>query len=299
MKVLYAVSRDETLNVRMAKSAYDKSVKDTTDLFYLCIYALVKVTRISLEDAENRKSKYLPTELDKSFTPSLYENSIIQGVETNSYFKNKIDKLLLQNKISHDFAKNIYSEFLKEESYQNYIKGEKTDEAHLDILLEFFRFCRKNEFFNDVMEENYISWIDDKSVVVGTMKKVLKSDTSSDSLFDRHKPDMQIVEDFGKELLGMTFEEDDELLDIIKPILENWDHERLAIIDMILIKMAIIEFLNFETIPVKVTLNEYVEISKMYSTPKSKEFVNGILDKILKKLQSEDKVSKQGRGLLD
>jgi N utilization substance protein B len=149
------------------------------------------------------------------------------------------------------------------------------------------------------MEENYISWIDDKSVVVGTMKKVLKSDTSSDSLFDRHKPDMQIVEDFGKELLGMTFEEDDELLDIIKPILENWDHERLAIIDMILIKMAIIEFLNFETIPVKVTLNEYVEISKMYSTPKSKEFVNGILDKILKKLQSEDKVSKQGRGLLD
>ena len=194
---------------------------------------------------------------------------------------------------------NIYSEFLKEESYQNYIKGEKTDEAHLDILLEFFRFCRKNEFFNDVMEENYISWIDDKSVVVGTMKKVLKSDTSSDSLFDRHKPDMQIVEDFGKELLGMTFEEDDELLDIIKPILENWDHERLAIIDMIFIKMAIIEFLNFETIPVKVTLNEYVEISKMYSTPKSKEFVNGILDKILKKLQSEDKVSKQGRGLLD
>lgn len=299
MKVLYSVSRDETLNLRMAKSAYDKSVRDTNELFLLCLYAFVKVAKVSTEDAEKRKTKYLPSEIDKHFQPSLYENPIIQGIEQNNYFKSKIDKLLLPNKVSSDFSKNVYYEFLKEEAYLNYIKGEKDHQAHLDILLELFRFCRKSEFFNDVMEENFINWIDDKSVVVGTIKKILKSDTSEEDLFDQHKADVAIVEDFGKELLALTFEEEDELLEIIKPTLENWDHERLAIIDMILIKMSLIEFLNFETIPVKVTLNEYVEISKMYSTPKSKEFINGILDKLLKSLLSEGKINKEGRGLLD
>jgi len=299
MKVLYSVSRDETLNMKMAKSAYDKSVRDTYDLFLMCLYAFIKITKVSTEDAEKRKSKYLPSEVDKNFTPRLYENAKIQGLEDNKYFRLKIDKMNLPNKISSDFSKNIYYEFLKEEAYQTYIAGEKSEEADLEILLELFRFCRKSEFFNDVMEEHYISWIDDKSVVVGTIKKILKSDTSVENLFDKHKPDNLIVEDFGKELLEETFEEDDELLDIIKPILENWDHERLAILDMILIKMAIMEFLKFKTIPVKVSLNEYVEISKMYSTPKSKEFVNGILDKVLKQLQADNRIIKEGRGLVD
>ncbi len=299
MKVLYAVSRDESLTKRKAFTAYDKSISDTFDLFLLCLYAFIKVTRVSTEDAEKRKTKYLPSEIDKDFKPTLYENPIIQGIESSKFFNTRIEKLLFPSKVTKDFCNTVYYEFLKEESYQNYIQSEKSDQAHLDILLELFRFCRKNEFFNDVMEENYVSWIDDKSVVVGTIKKVLKSDTSNENLFETHQPDDLIVEDFGKNLLKLTYEEEEELLELIKPTLQNWDHERLAILDMILIKMAIIEFLNFETIPVKVSLNEYVDISKIYSTPKSKEFINGILDKILKSLDSESKIKKEGRGLLE
>ena len=89
------------------------------------------------------------------------------------------------------------------------------------------------------------------------------------------------------------------LLEIIKPLLKNWDHERLALIDMILIKMAILELLEFKTIPTKVTINEYVEVSKAYSTPKSKDFINGILDKVLKELSDAGKIVKEGRGLID
>jgi N utilization substance protein B len=299
MKILYAISRDESLKIRDAKFSYSKSVSDTFDLFILCLYAFVKVARVSMDDADNRKTKYLPTALDKIFSPTLYENPIIQGLESSSFFNKQIEKKNLSASVSKDFCKNIYYEFLKEEAYLTYLKEEKTDQAHLDILLELFRFCRKSEFFNDVMEENFINWIDDKSVVVGTMKKVLKSDTSSPNVFEKHNPDEQIVEDFGMNLLKNTFEEEEELLDLIKPKLENWDHERLAIIDMILIKMAIVEFLNFETVPVKVTLNEYVDISKIYSTPKSKEFINGILDKLYKELDAEGKINKSGRGLLN
>lgn len=299
MKNLYSVSRDETLNLRKAKTAYHKSVQDTYDLFLFCTYALVKICRYAEEDNDKRKSKYLPTEIDKKFTAKLYQNPIIQAIEENKFFSSIVDKKEFATKASKDFSQNIYNEFLKEEAYTNYILEESTKESHLALLLELFRFCRKNEFFNDVMEEQFINWIDDKSLVVGTIKKILKSLPADHNVFEDHTPDPEIVEEFGQELLEAVFEEDDELLEIVKPVLENWDHERLAIIDMISIKMAVMEFLRFETIPVKVSLNEYVEISKIYSTPKSKEFVNGILDKILKKLQAEDKVKKAGRGLIE
>ena len=299
MKNLYSVSRDETLDLRKTKSAYNKSIEDTYDLFLFCTYTLVKICRFSEEDFEKRKTKYLPTAVDKKFTAKLYRNPIIQALEENKAFTTIAEKKNFAVKASNDFTQNIYNEFLKEEAYTNYILADSSDKDHLDLLLELFRFCRKNEFFNDVMEEQFINWIDDKSLVVGTIKKVLKCLPTEENVFDNHKPDPEIVEEFGLELLEAVFEEDDELLEIIKPVLENWDHERLAIIDMISIKMAVMEFLRFETIPVKVSLNEYVEISKIYSTPKSKEFVNGILDKILKQLVSEDKVKKAGRGLLE
>ena len=96
-----------------------------------------------------------------------------------------------------------------------------------------------------------------------------------------------------------VFYEDEVLHGIIEPILKNWDADRVAIIDMILLKMALTEFTNFPSIPTKVTLNEFVEISKMYSTEKSKDFINGVLDRLLKKLNAEGKIKKAGRGLLE
>lgn len=94
-------------------------------------------------------------------------------------------------------------------------------------------------------------------------------------------------------------EQEETLEQLIEPTLKNWDMERLAVLDVIIIKMALVEFLYFPTIPTKVTLDEYVDISKEYSTPKSKDFVNGILDKLMKTLAEEGKIKKEGRGLLE
>ncbi len=299
MKMLYAMGRDESLNLKSAVAAYNSSVQATYDLYMLTMYAFTKICRVSTEDEENRKKKYIPSDIDKIFTAKLYENPIITYVDKSAYMSKKAEKLYFQNAVTADFVRKVYADFSKEDAYTEYIKSEDTLENHLNLLLELFRFCRKNEYFNDVLEESYINWIDDKSLVIGTVKKTLKALPTDLNIFEEHLPDPEIVDDFGKTLLELTCEEDDELLDYIKPVLENWDHERLAIIDMILIKMALIEFMNFKTIPVKVSLNEYVEISKIYSTPKSKEFVNGILDKLLKKLQADNKILKEGRGLVD
>ncbi|NJN34227.1 MAG: transcription antitermination factor NusB, partial [Saprospiraceae bacterium] len=104
---------------------------------------------------------------------------------------------------------------------------------------------------------------------------------------------------FGEELLTKTYKNDEELLNEIEPMLKNWDAERVATLDMILMKMALAELLYFPTIPTKVTINEYVDLSKMYSTDKSKDFVNGIMDRLMKKLKEMGGIVKEGRGLVE
>ncbi|MEN9610350.1 MAG: hypothetical protein RLZZ628_1164, partial [Bacteroidota bacterium] len=170
---------------------------------------------------------------------------------------------------------------------------------HSPILLELYRFLCGNETFNEVMEDHFPAWIDDKTLFVGATKKLLKALPKVDELVSDYEEEDMLTLKFGEQLLVKTVKKDAEILEYIKPMLQNWDADRVAVIDMILLKMATSELIDFPTIPTKVTLNEYVDLSKVYSTDKSKEFVNGILDKLLKKLKEEGKVSKEGRGLVE
>ena len=156
-----------------------------------------------------------------------------------------------------------------------------------------------NESFNDLIEDHYPLWQDDKSLVLGAVKKTLKALPTDERFFDEYLPSDETVKDFGEKLLSKVTTNNDKLLEIIEPTLKNWDVERVAIIDMILLKMAICELMNFPTIPTKVTLNEFVDISKQYSTDKSKDFINGILDRLMKQLHDSGKIVKEGRGLIE
>jgi len=148
------------------------------------------------------------------------------------------------------------------------------------------------------MEDHYGTWQDDKSVVVGSVKKTLKRVPELDDAFIKDfYPSDETVNEFGFQLLVRTLQGDQALLDLITPTLKNWDSERLAIIDMILLKMATCEFTGFESIPTKVTINEYIDIAKNYSTAKSKDFINGVLDRIMKDLEEAGSIKKSGRGL--
>ena len=152
--------------------------------------------------------------------------------------------------------------------------------------------------FNETIEDHYVSWDDDESLVVGAMKKIIKSlDQDEYDFLKDYIPDDETVKEFGETLLIATVKNDKSLVELITPFLENWELERVAAIDLIMLKMAVTEILRIESIPTKVTLNEYVEISKIYSTEKSKEFINGILDRIINKLNNENKIIKTGRGL--
>ncbi|NJO87361.1 MAG: transcription antitermination factor NusB [Lewinella sp.] len=130
-------------------------------------------------------------------------------------------------------------------------------------------------------------WDEDKSLIIGAPQKTIKALPVGKDFYKEYQTPSETVTEYGDQLLKKLHEADAALLEKIKPVLQNWDADRVAIIDMILLKMALAEFLFFPGIPPTVSLNEYLEISKLYSTDKSKEFINGVLDKLLKQLQAE------------
>ncbi len=298
MQLLFSVNRDQELTIEEAKKRYWKYIDDTFNLYLLNLNTLIKVTQVSTKDSERRKKKHLPSDIDKVFKDKLYNNSLIKNLDQNTSFQKRIAQLGFNQSVNADYYETIYNEFAKKQEYIDYITKPSKNKDHLDIILELYRFCRQNELFNEIMEDHYGTWYDDKSVVVGATKKTLKVlPSEDDEFFLIHKGDDETVNEFGYNLFERTMTSDEQLLKHIEPNLTNWDSERIAIIDMILMKMALCEMLGFSTIPTKVTINEYVEIAKNYSTAKSKEFINGVLDKMMKDFEQDGLINKSGRGV--
>ncbi|MEM6319942.1 MAG: transcription antitermination factor NusB [Bacteroidota bacterium] len=301
MQCLYAISRDNVLksDVRLSTTVYRESINQSYELYLFNLLQIREITKYSLKDEAHRKKKHLPSDFDKNFSAKLYKNPLIQSLVGDEQFelilrKSKVDKFL-----SEDNTRLLYIEFAKTPEYKSYLNNSNTtNRDHLNILLFLFKYSIGGETYNDLMDDYFSNWWDDKSLVVGAMKKTLKALPLESDYIEGLRPGFDTVTEFGEALLQDVFLKDVQLLEIIEPTLKNWDAERVAIIDMILLKMALSELLNFPTIPTKVTLNEFVEIAKLYSTDKSKDFINGILDRLLKKLNKEGAIVKEGRGLV-
>lgn len=299
MQLLYAHDRDSLLKDKEVINAYHNELTKSYDLFLFNLYVIIRVADCSTIDGKKRKSKHLPNEVDKIFSNKLYTNDIISAAAVNKILTKKFDDLKFESKVNDDYIYKIYDEFSKKEEYLEFLKNDINHEQLVELLLELYRFCRQDEYFNEMLEDSYYNWLDDKSLVVGSVKKYLKANPADGhELIDSFKPDEETTIDFGLNLLKQALANKESNMAIIIPVLENWDHERLAIIDTIFLRMALTEMLDFPTIPSKVTLNEYVELAKQYSTVKSKEFINGILDKLMKDLEEKGKLNKEGRGLI-
>lgn len=298
MQMLYSANRDEKLTYNHIERAYKQRVDNSYKTYLFNLFFLTKIAGHARHDEDGRKSKLLPGEEDLNFKSILASNPAIDSLTNNSGFFQLLREYKLMSSVNQDIARQLYLSFAEGPEYKAYVaKPVASLKEHNDMLSELYRFCAKHELFHDSIEDIFPNWIDDDSLVMGATKKTLKKLPVDEFFFKEFKPDYETVEEYGMELLYKVSHLDDDLLELIKPKLQNWEVERVAILDMILIKMAICEFLHFPTIPTKVTLNEYVDISKMYSTPKSKDFINGILDRILKQLMQEEKINKLGRGL--
>ena len=300
MQILYSMNRDQKITQDSSIKRYRQAVDKSFDLYLYALLHLYKICGLSLREYNRRKEKYIQSEADLSFTPTLWENEIVKTLHNNLGLQKRWKQSGMLGQVDLDYLKKIYKEFSKTEEYEAYRKKENPSvEDHRSVLQVLNKTCFKDEGFLDLMEAFNSLWVVDESLVLGAMKRTLKIlPTNDDNFFNAFLPEDEPVNEFGEELLKMVIREEDALLEIIQPALQNWDITRVAIIDLILLKMAVSELMKFPTIPTKVTLNEYVEISKQYSTEKSKDFINGILDRLMKQLEKEGKITKEGRGLV-
>lgn len=300
MQMLYSMSRDPRFTYESAIDLYRKKVDVSFQLYLLNVLYLIRLADYSRTDAEKRTAKLLPSETDLQFSAKLYHNPLVQSLVKNNPFQTYIRTYKLSERIDADLVRTIYSAFAKNEKYEAFLATEaNTHEEIRNLLLALYKEASSNEVFDETMEDFSMQWVDDQSLVVGSLKKTIKALPAADDFYLPYKPNQETVVDFGERLFDILHKTDDDLLGIIEPSLKNWDADRVAVIDMILLKMAVCELIHFPTIPAKVTLNEFVEISKMYSTDKSKDFINGILDRLMKKLQADGRIQKKGRGLHD
>ncbi len=299
MQLLYAGS-NTGLDQAIILDRYKALIEQSYNLYLFNLTTAAQVSNFAYQDKENRVSKLLPSDADVNFQPKLASNDLTSSITLNEEFTYELDTHNVDTDIEDSVIKSIYAEFVKTKDYLVYHENpDPKAEDHKTVLLALYKFCLANAIFEDLVDERYNNWEDDKSLVVGAIKRTIKALPLEEKTYKQFKPNHETTQEFGFTLLDMVLDRDAELLGIIEPNLKNWDADRVAIIDMILLKMAIAELINFPSIPTKVTLNEYVEIAKLYSTDKSKDFINGILDRLMKKLDHEGKIKKQGRGLID
>lgn len=302
MQSLYAFhsSPDQTLN--LAEKELFFSINKSYDLYHWLLQLLVEVHTYAGDRLEIKRAKNLPTAEDLNPNTKFIENSIILKVVENKPLQDYIAKSKL-SWINHpELVKKLYNELLESEYYGIYMsKDENTVKDDRDLIDYFYaNIVAQSEDIYQLLEEQSIFWNDDlefvASMIIKTLRKFKPSSGSSKSLMPLFKDDDDI--DFTKKLFRKAILNSAEHREIIKKHLRNWDIERVAFIDVLIMEMALCEFLYFNSIPTKVSLNEYIDLAKFYSTTKSRTFINGILDKILKSLKEEGKISKLGRGLI-
>ena len=300
LQVVYAYRTSGGNDIRKAEKELSHSIERSFDLFHMMLLLLLDLASYAEQRMEIGRSKYFPTDEESNPNTRFIDNRLISQIKHNDSFL----KYLSHRKVSwasqEDLIKSLYRDMIQWEGYQDYLSNPSdtyaVDRSFLVKLLS--ELIVDHEFLTAVLEEQSIYWNDDIHFI-GAM--IIKT-------FDRWKPQS------GKTLPGMFKDEDDETFvidllrrtiihrkeyeELIKDFTENWDFDRLALMDILIMQMAVTEVVHFPSIPVKVSLNEYIEISKYYSTDKSSLFINGILDKIFSRLREEKKINKTGRGLV-
>lgn len=272
--------------VKLLQRHFDSS----RDLLVYLTYFLTEVAGYAEKDSYQRRSKHLPSPEDLNVNTKIAGNDLLWKIKEDASFRQEVEKAKPEQRIDKDLVRKVYLQLVETPEYKQYITtSERNSKGEKEILDFIFReLMLQNELFLSHIEETFMNWDDDGDMVVQTLEESLQK-PGSVNFSQTLTPDKW---DFAKSLLNTVLEKSEHLESLIIPKLKNWDPERIAALDMIIMKMGVAEFLYFETIPPKVTINEYIDISKEYSTQQSGQFVNGILDNIHKELVRNNQLQK-------
>ena len=292
MQTIYTLSTlEQTVKPGEPVKILQRHFDQSKELLLYLAYFITEVAAYAETDSFQRRSKHLPTAEDLNVNTKIAGNEVVWKIREDASFQTESGRAKPQQRADKDLIRKVYLQLVDTPQYKEYIAtAERNPKSEKEILEFIFSdLLLQNENFLSHIEENFINWDDDGDMVVQVMAGLLQK-PGSISFTEVLSPDKW---DFAKSLLTTVLEKDEHLQSLIIPKLKNWDPERIAALDMIIMKMGVAEFLYFETIPPKVTINEYIDISKEYSTQQSGQFVNGILDNIHKELVREDKLHKR------
>ncbi len=301
MQSNYAVLQSKSDNLPKEEKFLLYNIKKATDLYVLQVLLMVEVRNLALEHIEIKKKNYLATAEDKNPNLRFINNEVILAISESQEIKEFVSKSkLMVWKDNREYVRILLDEMIESELYSNYLNSEKTgfDEDKNFIIELFKNIIAPNEKLFDYYESLNLSWVDDYPLVNTTILKGIKQMRKGSFISLQQLEVKEDDEAFMIDLFRKTGLHQQEFTSEIDEKTPNWDTERIADMDMILIKMALTEFLYFPSIPTKVTINEYIEIAKDYSTAKSSYFINGVLDKLLKDYNKSGRLNKIGRGLL-
>tara|TARA_B110000902_G_scaffold254770_1_gene319244 strand:+ start:11237 stop:12142 length:906 start_codon:yes stop_codon:yes gene_type:complete len=301
MQSVYAILQSHNDDIIREEKFLKHSILKMYDLYVLNLQLLVEVQKLAAKKIALSRKKILATKEDLKPNTKFIDNKLINTIAESVSVEGYVELNNLRNwELESEYVKIVFDQLQESDLYKKYLDSSdasyKIDKA---FVIDFFKeIIAPNDKLGEYYEDTMISWVDDIPFVNTWVIKTL-SKQKEDKIFVlgslyKDKDD----EDFVSQIFRKTVLKNSEYEKEIENKTPNWETDRIADIDMILIKMAISEFLNFPSIPTRVTINEYIEISKDYSTERSSYFINGVLDKISKEFIENKRIVKIGRGLL-
>lgn len=302
MQSTYALLQSKSDDIVKEKKFLNYSILKIYDLYVLQLQLLVEVRNLAEKHQEIAKKKYLATSEDKNPNRKFIDHPFLLGLKNNISLQEYIKTQKLKNwKEDNEYVRVIWDAIRESDIYADFIRNleNSSPKNDLNFISEIYKnVIAPNDKLFDYYEGQLISWVDDipfvNTFILKNLKKINANSRFDKSLLYKNEED----EEFGAELFKKTVLHHHEFMDDIDAKTPNWDTDRIAEVDFILMKMALTEIIYFPSIPTRVTINEYIEIAKDYSTTKSSFFINGVLDKILKEYTTAGKIKKIGRGLI-
>ena len=308
-KVLQAVyaGRCEEDDIVSVSKTFEYNIAKLNELGVLQVALLPRFAEVALEMLEEGKKKFRPTDEDRNPSMKLGENEFLRRMEDNFELKKHREAWCGCWETHEDLIKEAFVDYRKTAEYRKYTETEQSYETDKDFAVNLFRYLMNREALRAVVGERSLLWEDDFDQIAQynfMMLKTLTEDVFDEAMmwpvmYDKRQEKDEADMDFARQLLRDTMNCRDEAEDLIKKHLQGWEFDRVSRMDILLINMAVAEFTGCPSIPEKVTVDEYIELSKEFSSERSKLFINGILDKLVLELRSKGRINKMGRGLLE
>lgn len=304
MQALYGFFQSNTKDLAKAEKELFAGIDKIYDLYIYQLSFLMELRHIANVQIEDGKEKHRPTKEDLDPNFKFIENKFLIQLSENIHLKREINNRRISWNNEYELVKKSFNNIKISDQFEKFMNVDDDSYlTHRGFITEIFKeYIADFELLNHFYEEKNLHWGDDiylvNPMVVKTIELFSENATPDTALITLYKDKEEDVQ-FVKELFCQCIVSDKETEKLIGDKTKNWEIDRIAMMDVLLMKMAITELLQFPSIPIKVTLNEFIEISKIYSTPKSKMFINGILDKVVADFKTDKKLNKMGRGLIE